>query len=174
MSEPIFDSFDYLKVVVEEVFLSQYIDGYEKFGWCMDENVKPEKSRGKVTLHMKRSRYVPSKMELTRLQRQYEACMGEICTLEVSKNLIPVMASLICGLIGCGFMAGSVFAVTAGPPMIWLMIALAIPGFLLWTAVYFCYKAIKIQRSRKVAPLIEAKYNEVCEVCEKAFRLLYE
>ena len=45
-----FNSFDYLKVTVEENLLSQYIDGYEKFGWHMDENRQYEKSMGKVTL----------------------------------------------------------------------------------------------------------------------------
>lgn len=174
MNEHTFGSFDYLKVTVEEELLSQYMDGYEKFGWKMDENVKPEKSMGKVTLHMKRSRHIINKVELIRLQRHYESCMEEICTLEASKSSVPTMVSLTCGVAGCGFMAGSVFAVTASPPIIWLTVILAIPGFLLWAAAYFGYKAAKKHRIKKVIPLIEAKYDEACEVCEKAFRLLYE
>lgn len=174
MNEYIFDSFDYLKVTVEEDLLSQYIDGYEKFGWSMDENRQPEKSMGKVTLHMKRSRHIMNRVELTRLQSHYESCMKEICMLEASKSSIPSMVSLTCGLAGCGFMAGSVFAVTATPPVIWLTILLAIPGFFLWGAAYFGYKAVKKSRSKKVIPLIEAKYDEACEVCEKAFRLSHE
>lgn len=173
MNEHKFDSFDYFTVTVEEELLSQYMDGYEKFGWHMDENVQPEKSMGKVTLHMKRSRNIINKVELTRLQRHYESCMEEICTLEASKNSVPTMVSLTCGLLGCGFMAGSVFAVTATPPIIWLMVLLAIPGFLLWAASYFGYKAAKKWRIQKVTPLIEAKYDEACEVCEKAFHLLH-
>lgn len=46
MNERTFDSFDYFKVTVDENLLSQYIDGYEKFGWKMDENRQPEKSMG--------------------------------------------------------------------------------------------------------------------------------
>ncbi len=174
MSEDVFDSFDYLKVTVEENFLSQYMDGYRKFGWKMDENRKIEKGMGKATLHMKRSRHIINKVELIRLQQHYESCMQEICTLEDSKNSVPAVVSLTCGLTGCGFMAGSVFAVTAVQPIIWLTVLLAIPGFLLWAAAYFCYKVVKQQRSKKVIPLIEAKYDEACEVCEKAFRLLNE
>lgn len=172
MSEPMFGSFDYLKVTVGEELISQYMDGYEKFGWKMDENVQPEKSMGKVTLHMKRSRHIINKVELIRLQRHYESCMEEIATLEASKSSVPTMVSLTCGLVGCGFMAGSVFAVTASPPIIWLTVILAIPGFLFWAAAYFGYKAAKKHRIKKVIPLIEAKYDEACEVCEKAFRLL--
>ncbi len=174
MKEQIIDSFDYLKVTVEEDFLSQYMDGYEKFGWKLDENVKPEKGMGKVTLHMKRGRHIVNKTELVRLQKHYEACMDEICALEASKNAVPTMVSLSCGLIGCGFMAGSVFAVTASQPIIWLTVVLAIPGFFLWAASYFGYKEVKKRRTQRVNPLIDVKYDEACEVCEKAFRLLNE
>lgn len=173
MNEYRFDSFDYKRVTVEEDFLSQYMDGYEKFGWNLDENRQPERSMGKVTLYMKRSRHIINKVELIRLQQHFESCMGEICTLEASKNSVPTMVSITCGLIGCGFMAGSVFAVTAAPPMIWLMVLLAIPGFSLWTAAYFGYKAAKRHRIKKIMPLIDVKYDEACEVCEKAFRLIH-
>lgn len=174
MNERKFDSFDYLKVTVEEEFLSQYIDGYEKFGWNMDENRQQEKGMGKVTLYMKRSRHIINKVELTRLQQHFEACMEEIRTLKASVNSVPAMVSLTCGLTGCGFMAGSVFAVTAAPPIVWLTVLLAIPGFLLWAAAYFSYRGVRQKRSKKVAPLIETKCDEACGVCEKAFRLLGE
>lgn len=172
MIEQIIDSYDYLKVTVDEEFCSQYMDGYEKFGWKMDENMQPEKNMGKVTLHMKRNRHIMNKVELTRLQQHYEYCMEEINTLEASKNSVPTIVSLSCGLVGCGFMAGSVFAVTNEPPIIWLMVLLAIPGFVLWAMSYFSYKEVKKRRIKKVNPLIEAKYDEAYEVCEKAVRLL--
>lgn len=172
MNEQVINSFDYLNVTVEEEYCSQYIDGYQKFGWKMDDNIKTEKNMGKVTLHMKRSRHIMNKVELTRLQRHYEYCMEEIITLEHSKTSVPTMVSLTCGLIGCAFVAGSVFAVTNTPPIIWLMVILAIPGFFLWGASYFSYKGVKKQRTKKVNPLIEEKYDEAYEVCEKAFRLL--
>jgi len=165
------DVFDYQQVNVEERLCSQYIDGYEKFGWKMDENMPSEKSRGRITLYMKRNRHIMNKVELTRLQQHYEACMEEISTLEDSKKSVPALVSLTCGLTGCGFMAGSVFAVTAQTPIVWLTIILAIPGFLLWAASYFCYQTVKKWRIKKVNPLIDSKYDEAYEVCEKAFRL---
>ena len=168
------DSFDYLKVTVEEDLLSRYIDGYKNFGWILDENVPTEKGRETAVLHMKRSRHIINKVELTRLQQHYEACMEEVRTLEASKNSVPTTVSLTCGLVGCGFLAGSVFAVTAAPPLIWLTVLLAIPGFLLWAAACLCYKPAKKRRIRKVTPLIEAKYDEADEVCEKAYRLSHE
>ncbi len=166
------ESYDYMKVTIEEELYSQYIDGYASFGWKLDENMQEEKQPGKVILHFKRNRNILSKTELTRLQRHYEACMEEISALEASKNSLPMIVSLTCGLIGCAFMAGSVFAVTAATPIIWLTILLSIPGFFLWGAAFFGYKIVKRRRTIKVLPLIDAKYDEAYSVCEKAEQLL--
>jgi len=166
------DFYDYLKVTISEDMRSQYLDGYESFGWQPDEKAKEEKSMGKVVLHLKRDRRILNKTELTRLQRHYEACMEEIVTLEDSKHSVPTAVALSCGLLGCAFMAGSVFAVTAEPPIIWLCTVLAVPGFFLWGAAYFGYKIAKRHRTKKVIPLIEKKYDEAYEVCEKAAKLL--
>ena len=145
MSE--FESFDYTKVTVAENQMSQYMDGYEHFGWKVDSNVPIEKGMGKVTIHLKRSR-------------------------AVSTESFAMIAALTSGVSGCAFMAGSVFAVTAAKPIIWLMILLAIPGFFLWGIAYPLYKNVKKWRAEKVKPLIEAKLDEAEKVCEKGHALL--
>lgn len=101
MSE--FESFDYTKVTVAENQMSQYMDGYEHFGWKVDSNVPIEKGMGKVTIHLKRSRAVLNKMELTRLQRHFEACMSEIAALENSTESFAMIAALTSGVSGCAF-----------------------------------------------------------------------
>ena len=150
MSE--FESFDYTKVTVAENQMSQYMDGYEHFGWKVDSNVPIEKGMGKVTIHLKRSRTVLNKMELTRLQRHFEACMSEIVALENSTESFAMIAALTSGVSGCAFMAGSVF--------------------FLWGIAYPLYKNVKKWRAEKVKPLIEAKLDEAEKVCEKGHALL--
>ena len=167
-----FESYDYLNISVEERLCSQYMDGYGSFGWKIDENLSTQKGGGKVQLHFKRVRNILNKTELIRLQRHFEACMAEIASLEASKFSVPTMVSLTSGLLGCVFMAGSVFAVTAEKPVLWLMVLLAIPGFGLWAGSYFGYKIAKARRAAQVMPLIEEKYNEANEVCAKAQQLL--
>lgn len=71
-------------------------------------------------------------------------------------------------------MAGSVFAVTADTPMILLCIVLAVPGFIGWALPWFLYKRMVRRRTEKIAPLIEAKYDEAYAVCEKGCRLLQQ
>lgn len=114
-----------------------------------------------------------NKMELTRLQRNFEACVNEIETLEKSKTSVATVYALIIGMIGTAFMAGSTFAVTAQQPHIILCIFLAIPGFIGWILPYFVYKRSVEKQTEKVTPLIEDKYDEIYEICEKGNKLLY-
>ena len=76
------------------------------------------------------------------------------------------------GILGTAFMAGATFAVTAQPPHILLCIILAIPGFLGWILPSFLYKAGVRKQTEKMTPLIEEKYDEIYEICEKGNKLL--
>lgn len=167
-----FESYDYMTLTIDENRVSQYIDGYENFGWKLDENVSSEKAMGKITLHLKRSRAILNKTELIRLQRHYEACMNEISALESSGDSYASIVSLSVGIAGLAFIAGAVFAITAEEPIIWIMILLQIPGFILCFLAYPLYKRTKISRSEKIEPLIETKLDEADQVCRKAHALL--
>lgn len=81
---------------------------------------------------------------MTRLQRHFEADMQDIVSLENSKTSLATILALLIGILGTVFMAGSVFAVTAEPPIIWLCILLAIPAFAGW----FC-RILSIKKSKK-------------------------
>lgn len=164
--------YDVQKITVEESWVAQALDDYECFGWTEDESASREESMGKVTLCFRRDRRIVNKTELTRLQRHYEACIHEIMLLEASRQGWAMFVALGCGLIGCGFMAGSVVAVAADPPLIWLSIPLGFFGFALWLAGWIGYHVTLHKRTERVTPLIEQKYDEACEVCERAGKLL--
>lgn len=69
---------------------------------------------GKNLLCLRRDRKIINKAELTRLQRNFEDCMRQVDMLERSKTSKASAAAISIGIIGTMFMAGSVFAVTAG------------------------------------------------------------
>lgn len=176
--------YEYMEIETGGSKASMYIDGYRNFGWEQDENLNAgyhqnsyykhvgRQKEGTILLRFKRDRKLVNKMELTRLQRNFEGCMHQIDVLEKSKTGKGMMVSVSIGIVGTIFMAGSTFAVTASPPIIWLCILLAIPGFVGWILPYFCYKAIVSKRIKTVNPLIEKKYDEVYEICEKGSKLL--
>lgn len=167
-----FISHDYKEISVSSDKASLFLDGYENFGWQLDNSIPPVKTIGRVTLRFKRDRKIINKVELTRLQRHFEACINEIDALEASKSSAATAVSLTAGIVGTAFMAGSVFAVTAPQPMIALCVSLAIPGFVGWILPYLLYKKVRANRIEKVTPLIEDKYDEIYEILEKGNRLL--
>jgi hypothetical protein len=164
--------YEYKELLIDANKVSRYLDGYENFGWIADENSMLMKDTGKVMLRLKRDRKIMNKVELTRLQRHFEGCMNQIDTLDKSRTSMATAIAIAIGVIGTAFMAGSTFAVVNEPPIIWLCILLAIPGFAGWIAPCFAFRAILQKRAQIVNPLIEDKYEEIDEVCEKGSRLL--
>ena len=163
-----FTQYEYKEITALQNQISFYLDSYECFGWELDERV-PQKNG---TLSLRRDRKILNKMELTRLQRHFEACMQEINNLESSKTTKAMIVSLTIGLLGTAFMAGSVFAVTAKPLIIWLTVILAIPAFLGWALAPISYKKIVNERTKTINELIEQKYDEIYEICEKGNALI--
>lgn len=170
--------YEYKEVITDRKNIYFLLDGYESFGWEQEECVcqkdiyiqYPEK----VVIKLKRSCKIMNKMELTRLQRKYEACVSEIEKLEQTKNLRANLYSLTVGIIGMGFLISTIAMITKQPPQM-------VPGilFLCITAVccispIFIYKRMLKRDTEKLNPLIEEKYNIICETCEKGKRLIYK
>ena len=173
-----FVGYEYKEIAAENSRISFLLDGYENFGWELDERLL-ESGQGcsaqaaKTVLQLKRNRKIINKAELTRLQRNFEACVNEIDKLEREKTSVATMYAITLAVIGTAFMAGSTFAVTAPSPHYILCIILAIPGFLGWIFPYFLYKKVVEKQTERITPLIEAKYDEIYEICEKGNKLLH-
>lgn len=171
-SDKNYRAYEYMETSVPDSKASFYLDCYQSFGWQQDENFPPQAARGKVLLKLKRDRRILNKAELTRLQRHFEADLAEIAALERSKTTAANLCALLTGLLGTVFMAGATFAVVADPPIVWLCVLLAIPGFGGWIAPFFLYRAALDKKARQVQPFIEAKLDEIYEICEKGHSLL--
>ena len=167
-----FVGYEYKEITAPTDRISLYIDCYENFGWQADDNITAVSKMRQTTLRMKRERKIVNKMELTRLQRHFEACAKGIETLEKSTTSVASIWAFMVGIIGTAFMAGSTFAVTHEPPMILLCILLAVPGLIGWVLPYFLYRCLVVKRTKKIQPMIEAKQDEIYDICEKGYSLL--
>lgn len=167
-----FIMYEYKEISVPSEQASMYMDCYENFGWETDEKIIMTRESRMTTIRMKRNRKIINKMELTRLQRHFEACAAEINELEKSKTSVATIWALVIAVIGTAFMAGSVFAVTHQPPLYLLCIVLAVPAFLGWIFPLYVYRRKTKIQTEKVQPLIEAKYDEIYEICQKGNALL--
>ena len=167
-----FVGYEYKEIVADSEKASMLLDGYMNFGWTPDDNIQPSRILGRVSIKLKRDRKILNKAELPRLQRHFEACMSDIDTLEASKTQSATIWSICVGLVGTAFLAGSVFAVTAAPPLIALSVILGFPGIIGWILPYYVFKKMLQKRVEKISPLIEQKYDEIYEICEKGSKLL--
>lgn len=165
-----FVGYEYKSITVKQAMESIYADSYSSFGWEMESTSTPLAGVPTVTMKFKRDRKIRNKAELTRLQRQFDAMVNEIVSLENSKVVGASTAAYIIGVLGTAFMAGSVFAYLAD--MILLSIILAVPAFIGWIIPYFCFVRISKKKSAEVDPLIDQKYDALYDVCEKANGLL--
>jgi hypothetical protein len=169
-NENSFMGYEYKDIIVNSSMEPVYSDAYVNFGYKLEGTSAQIGKYGTIKMKFKRDRKIRNKAELTRLQRQFDACVAEIETLERSKVTDASVVAYAAGIIGTGFMAGSVFSYQAG--MVPLCIVLAIPAFIGWVLPYFCYNKIHKKKVEKVAPLVDEKYDEIYEVCAKANSLL--
>lgn len=165
-----FMGYEYQNITVKKTMQAVYANSFGNFGWIAEGIEDTVGKMDSVVMKFKRDRKIRNKSELTRLQRQFEACTAEIVSLERSKVTKAAGIAYAVGVIGCAFMAGSVFAVTAGN--IPLCVILAVPGFFGWIAPYLLFRSISAKKTEAVTPLIDQKYDELYSVCEKANALL--
>ena len=165
-----FIGYEYKDVSVKRGSEPLYIDGYASFGWTLEDSSIPLNSINSVILKFKRNRKIINKMELTRLQRQFDACVSEIDKLKLSRTIAASAVAYGLGLVGAGFIVGAVFAGLAG--MLPLTIILSIPGLIGFVLPYFLYLHIHKKKTEAITPLIDQKYDEIYDVCEKANSLL--
>ena len=176
--------YEYREISVPRKYASLCLDSYPCFGWEEDPNQgRPGRRRGPAipaapgpkemeTLCFRRARSISGKAELTRLQRNFDSCVAELKALERAKRTQGMIAALTVGILGTALIAGSTFAAVSTPPNLWLMILLAVPGFLGWILPYFLYRAMVRRKTVQIEPLIEQTYDEINDICQKGSRLL--
>ena len=165
-----FIGYEYRDITVNRDMESLYADGYQNFGWKLDNAATPFMGLSSVTMKFKRDRKIRNKAELTRLQRQFDACVNEITSMEKSKETGAFILAMTVGLIGTAFLAGATFAYLGS--LIGLCIILAIPGLAGWILPYFLYNSTQAKKAAKITPLVESKYDEIYEICERSNSLL--
>lgn len=170
MSEHDFIGYEYQDITAKRCMAAVYTDGYENFGWKLEEMYETPGKVDSVSMKFKRDRKIQNKTELTRLQHQFNTAVSEILSLETSKRVKASAVAYGVGIVGTAFMAASVFSVTAGRVV--PCIIFAIPAFIGWVVPYLLYRKLEKEKTVEVSPLIDRKYDEIYSVCRKANELL--
>lgn len=167
-------AYEYLTIQVDRDLEELYKDTYRSFGWTIETTTGMlsggAPNPNTVTLKLKRNRRLRNRPLVSELQRKAEDALTMIRDLEKSRTGTPLAASLAVGIVGSGFLAGSVFAIDAD---MWLLaIPLGAIGLLGWLAGYLVHGQVKASKTAQTAPLINEQYEIVYDTCEQASRLL--
>ena len=96
--------YEYKRKEILREHASLYLDSYPCFGWEEDPNAETVQERihpgGYVNLNFRRDRKICNKVELTRLQRNFDGCILEIDRLEKSKTTFATIAAIVIGVVG--------------------------------------------------------------------------
>ena len=172
--------YEYKDITTSRDMEGLYADSYPSFGWelesggpCLSTGLI---GSGVVNLKFKRDRKIKNKMELTRLQRQFENYAEDVCNLEKSKYTSATIVASVYGLIGAVMIALSVFLISdmllAAQYTMPLVVLTGAVGLLCWVLLYPALKKQKAKAAAKANPLIEQKYDSINEACEKGHILL--
>ena len=101
-----FVGYEYLDVTVKRNMAHLYADSYENFGWELEGTGEQIGKVDSVVMKFRRDRKILNKVELTRLQRNFDACVSEITSLEAQKYIKASAVAYAIGVIGTAFMAG--------------------------------------------------------------------
>lgn len=165
-----FIAYEYLTVRADRERASLYKDTFANFGWAVEGYGAAMPSTTSVAIKLKRDRRIKNRPLVQELQRKAEAALSTIGSLERSKAATATAASVSIGIVGCAFLAGSIFAIEADN---WaLSIPLGAVGLLGWLAGYLAHGRVKARRSAQVDPLIDDQFDIVYDTGEQAARLL--
>jgi hypothetical protein len=180
MKDKEYVGYEYKDIITNRDMEGLYADAYPSFGWELEGGgpsiVAGLTGSGAVNLKFKRDRKIKNKMELTRLQRQFENYAEDVCNLEKSKYTSATIVASVYGLIGAVMIALSVFLISdmlsAAEYTMPLVVLTGAVGLLCWVLLYPALKRQKAKAAAKANPLIEQKYDSINEACEKGHILL--
>lgn len=164
-----FVGYEYKSVVAPHGLASLYIDCYPCFGWEIEGRTS-DSFGSRMALAFRRNRKMKNKVEVNKLQHQFEQGIETIEHLEKSKTMRASIVAYAVGLLGTAFLAGATFSFLAG--QIIICIVSAVPGFLGWGIAYLLYRRIYAKQSAKASVEIERALDGMYATCEKANTLL--
>lgn len=175
-----FTAYEYASVRAPRDLESLYQDTYRGFGWTVESTeladpirplpLTPAIQPTTITLKLKRDRNIRNRQMVQTLQRKAEVSLSTIARLEKSKTSRAIALAVSIGVVGAGFLAGSIFLMNGG--LLALSIVLGVIGLIGWAGGFLAYLGVKARRTATVIPLIDREFDALYETADQAARLL--
>lgn len=165
------DSYEYARTTVKSDLATVATDCYESLGFELT-GAKDSQAGGTTVLAFRRSRKVRGKAQLAKLQRTADDLIARLASLEDEKTRRPTMIALATGIL-----SALVFGIGMCCTMVWtqfmvLGIVVGLVGIAGCVGTWLLYRANVRKETARVAPQIEAAYDQLATVCEEAQSVL--
>lgn len=176
MKEPIsnagsMDSFEYKRMTVRRMTAYMYTSLYLSFGWTLEHTSVPVSKPVNISLCFKRQRETAVSVSARKLQREFDAAIGEIEAQERVQEACTRLAVLF-GLFGVLLLAAAMalsklFLISGA-----VQITLVVLGLVICGAAFFFYCAIYKRRADEFAADLCAKYSEIYRIGTQAAAII--
>lgn len=165
------DSYEYARTTVKSDLATVTTDCYESLGYELT-GAKDSAAGDTTVLAFRRSRKVRGKAQLAKLQRTADDLISQIAGLEGKKTSRARVLSLTAGIVSALVLGVGMCCTMVWTQFMALGIVVGIVGIAGCVAAWLLYRATVRKETARLAPRIEAAYDQLATVCEEAQTVL--
>lgn len=165
------DSYEYARTTVASDFATVATDCYESMGFELT-SAKSAQASGSTVLAFRRSRKVRGKAQLAKLQRTADDLIAQLAELEREKTRGATIKALVVGIASALVLGVGMCCTMVWTQFMALGVIVGLVGIAGCIAAWLLYRATVRKDSARLAPRIEAAYDQLATVCEEAQSVL--
>lgn len=165
------DSYEYARTTVKSDLATVATDCYESLGYELT-GAKDSAAGDTTVLAFRRSRKVRGKAQLAKLQRTADDLISQIAGLEGEKTRRARMLSLTAGIASALVLGVGMCCSMVWTQLMALGVVVGLVGIAGCVAAWLLYRSTVRKDTARLAPRIEAAYDQLATICEEAQTVL--
>lgn len=165
------DSYEYARTTVASDLATVATDCYESLGFELT-SAKNAPTGGTTVLAFRRSRKVRGKAQLAKLQRTADDLIAQLADLDREKTRGAAVRALSMGIVSALVLGVGMCCTMVWTQFMVLGVIVGLVGIAGCVATWFLYRATVRKDTARLAPRVEAAYDQLATVCEEAQSVL--
>lgn len=165
------DSYEYARTAVASDLATVATDCYESMGFELT-SAKTSQTGGTAVLAFRRSRKVRGKAQLAKLQRTADDLIAQLAELDREKTRGATVKALAVGIVSALVLGIGMCCTMVWTQLMVLGVIVGLAGIAGCVAAWVLYRSTARKDAARLAPRIEATYDQLATVCEEAQSVL--
>lgn len=165
------DSCEYARTTVASDLATVATDCYESMGFELT-SAKSSQAGGSTVLAFRRSRKVRGKAQLAKLQHTADDLIAQLAELESEKTRGATIKALAVGIVSTLVLGVGMCFTMVWTQFMALGVIVGLVGIAGCVAAWLLYRSTVRKDTARLAPRVEAAYDQLATVCEEAQSVL--